>query len=1060
MNRIAFFSIVLSAFFSFYVPGIFAAPIPTDNLLGYWKLDEMNGTTTVDNSGNGNNGALVGNPAWTAGKVNGALNFNGTTDYVNIPDSPKFDMKDFSVSAWINIGTNGTVGSRIVGQRELSSPPGWGLRVTNNKLNAQLPLDYVTPTPFGPLLNDNKWHHIAMTRDTVQGKITFWVDGISVGTQTSTSTATYAVAAPLIIGANNGGIGFFPGKIDDVRIYGKALTASEVEAMHAAPIPTDNLLGYWKLDEMNGTTTVDNSGNGNNGALVGNPAWTAGKVNGALNFNGTTDYVNIPDSPKFDMKDFSVSAWINIGTNGTVGSRIVGQRELSSPPGWGLRVTNNKLNAQLPLDYVTPTPFGPLLNDNKWHHIAMTRDTVQGKITFWVDGISVGTQTSTSTATYAVAAPLIIGANNGGIGFFPGKIDDVRIYGKALTASEVEAIYQSEAGIAGDTRPNIVVIMSDDQDDTGSMEIMTKVKNLLSDQGVTFTNSFVTFPLCCPSRASFLTGQYSHNNGVKGNDLGTDGGYSKLLPTEVNTLPVWLQDAGYTTALMGKYLNGFTDYGLKIPPGWNTWMGLASTPPTYYNYPINENGFIHVYGSGPAEYQTDVLAQKAADFIESRSGAAKPFFLWLTPYAPHNGAPGVGVPEPPQRYKNLFSTLALPTSPNFNEEDVSDKPIFLKQLTPFMNQESIDYTTANFQRRRETILGLDDMVEKVVNALKTSGKYDNTIIIYTSDNGYFRGEHRIAVGKLLMYEEAIRVPLIISGPGVPKKQSRNDLVTNIDLPATVLAFANANSGRNADGKSLIPVIQNSAAPWRTAFLIEGLDQPYSNGNIYGRFNAVRTLNYKYAEHGSFANPTSTPEQEMYNLSADPYELASVHNNSDYGSAKTSLQSILDTLKNCAGETCWITTQEPAKPIFGFFSSVKNFAASIFSVLSSPWHSLLSWKDILSNNAVFGTPSVAPAEIKDYLNANISLQEGMSSEWVTKLQTFLAEEQGLYQEKTIDGIFGKTTTEAVKRFQERYKIGVADETGIAKENGVVGPFTLKKINEVKRLRNTQVLYDES
>jgi arylsulfatase A-like enzyme len=829
-----------------------------------------------------------------------------------------------------------------------------------------------------------------------------------------------------------------------------------VPNIFAAPIPTDNLLGYWKLDEINGTTTVDNSGNRNNGILIGNPLWATGRINGALSFNGTSSYVQIPDSPKFDMKDFSVSAWINLGTSGVGGSRIVGQRDMVSSPGWGLRITNNQLNAQLSLDYATPTRFGPLLNDGKWHHVAMERDTLNRIVSLWVDGVLVGTQPTASTATYAINSPLIIGANNGNIGFFPGRIDDVRIYGRVFTASEVGAVYQSEKGVVGDTRPNIVVIMSDDQDDTGSMSVMTKVKTLLSDRGVTFKNSFVDFSLCCPSRASFLTGQYAHNSGVKGNDAATDGGYARLLSTEVNTLPVWLQDSGYTTAFIGKYLNGFDAFAPKVPPGWNTWAGLVNL--NYYDYTINENGFVHNFGSSPADYQTDVLAQKAADFIESRADSSKPFFLWLTPHAPHVAAPSTVGPEPAPRHKGVFSTLALPLPPNFNEGDASDKPTFFRDFTPTMNTTVISAITVAFRHYRESLLGVDDMVEEVVNALKSSGKYENTVIVYTSDNGFFHGEHRRPGGKVLVYEPSIRVPLVISGPGLPKGEIRDQLVNNLDVTATILDLANALPGRANDGKSLLPVIQNATTTWRTALLVEGMDQP-GNGSFYGRFNAVRTLNYKYAEHGSFANPTSTPEQEIYNLFADPYELQSVHNDSKYSNAKSSLQSSFGILKNCAGETCWITTPEPTQPSFSLLSSLKNFAASIFSVLSSLWVSLPLQKDSLSQNTISGIAPSTPAEIKDFLDANTTLREGMSGENISKLQTFLAKDGMIYPEKTIDGIFGKTTTEAVKRFQERYKVGLSDETGIVKEDGVAGPVTLKKINEVKRLRGVELMYDE-
>jgi len=1063
MNRTKVFIVFVLSFLFFQASYSFAASIPTDKLFGYWKFDETIGTTTVDNSNKGNTGKLFGNPMWARGQVNGALKMNGTSDYVQISDSPKFDMKDFSVAAWVKLTESTTTTVRIVSQQIPGASSGWGLLLKNNKLSTSMQLDYPNPSAlsFGPLLSDDTWHHVAMTRDTAKGIVTVWVDGVAVGTQTSTSTATYAVNAPITIGSNNGTGAFFPGKIDDVRIYGRVLTALEVRAMHADPIPSDKLFGYWKLDEMNGTTTTDNSDSDNIGTLVGDPSWTVGRVNGALIFNGTSDYVQISDSPKFDMKDFSVAAWIKFKTS-ISNARIVTQ-QAATFDGWGLSIVANRITPVAQLDISNPFSRGTALNDDTWHHVAMTRDTAKGIVTVWVDGVAVGTQTTASTATYDVAAPITIGSNGGLWHFFPGKIDDVRIYGRTLTATEILAMYRAEKGDTYETRPNIVVIMTDDQDDTGSMEVMTKTKELLYDQGINFKNSFVNFSQCCPSRASFVTGQYAHNSGVRGNNLSEDGGYLKLFPTEVNTLPVWLEDAGYNTALIGKYLNGFESFAPKIPPGWNTWMGLVNTY-AYYNYTINENGFVHSFGATPGEYQTDVLAQKASDFIVNTEDSYKPFFLWLVPLAPHDGAPSTTGPEPAPRHKNLFSSLVLPRSPNFNEADVSDKPMFLKELTPLLNASSITKTTESFRRRREALLGVDDMVEKVVDALKTAGKYDNTIIIFTSDNGYFRGEHRRSMAKLWVYEEAMRVPLIISGPGIPKGQTRDQMALNLDVTATILDYAKALPGRKNDGTSLVPVLQNSQAAWRTAFLVEGTDQIVTSAGkkSYGRFNAVRTSNYKYAEHTLFDNPNSVPEVEMYNLASDKYEMASIHNNSIYGNVKSSLKNTFDILKNCAGPSCWITTPEPAKPFLSFLSPVKNTAAALFSTLSSWWNGKFSSEKSekpLPENPDSVTSPKSISALEDFMHTDATLGRGATGENVTKLQTFLSQDQSLYSEKTIDGVFGTTTEDAVKLFQERYKTGESDETGIAKENGSVGPITLKKINEVKRMRDIQLMYEE-
>ena len=237
--------------------------------------------------------------------------------------------------------------------------------------------------------------------------------------------------------------------------------------------------------------------------------------------------------------------------------------------------------------------------------------------------------------------------------------------------------------------PNIVIIMTDDQDDMGSMSVMPKTRTLIGNEGLTFTNSFVDFSLCCPSRASFLTGQAGHNNGIEDN-APPDGGYHKFQPNEGNTLPVWLQQAGYFTVHMGKYLNGYgntASNNTHVPPGWDLWHGMPDWygAYAYNNYLINKNGVLQAYGNAVTDYKTDVQAQNAADFIASQQGSAQPFFLWLTPLAPHTGpadANGDLFAYPAPRHNGLLDTETLPTSPNLNEADTSDKPGFIKNVLP------------------------------------------------------------------------------------------------------------------------------------------------------------------------------------------------------------------------------------------------------------------------------------------------------------------------------------------------------------------------------------------
>src|SRR4051794_15617120 len=260
-------------------------------------------------------------------------------------------------------------------------------------------------------------------------------------------------------------------------------------------------------------------------------------------------------------------------------------------------------------------------------------------------------------------------------------------------------------------RPNVLVLETDDQT-LAEMEVLPNVRRLIGAEGVTFDNNFDSFSLCCPSRASFLTGQYSHNNGVRGNAL-PQGGFEKLDGS--NTLAVWLQQSGYYTAHLGKYLNGYGRRNpLEIPPGWSEWRGSVD-PSTYryYNYTLNENGVLTTYCAVPQPscYQTDVYREKADEIIRRRAPEG-PFFLWVAFLANHSGGPrepddpvGIATPVPAPRYKEHFAGTPLPQPPNYNEADVSDKPAGIRQR-PLLNQRAHDAIQENWQQRRETLLAV------------------------------------------------------------------------------------------------------------------------------------------------------------------------------------------------------------------------------------------------------------------------------------------------------------------------------------------------------------------
>jgi N-acetylglucosamine-6-sulfatase len=456
--------------------------------------------------------------------------------------------------------------------------------------------------------------------------------------------------------------------------------------------------------------------------------------------------------------------------------------------------------------------------------------------------------------------------------------------------------------------------MTDDQEDTGSMAYMPKLQALLAEQGVTFNNSFVNVPLCAPSRASFLTGQASHNTGIKANSPLDGGGWEAFKEKEANALPVWLKKAGYKTALIGKYLNHYgqqstlgawlgwigsilhidfkrTDIGNPrdwVPAGWDLWYAFTGTGVRYYDYSINENGTILNFGDRPSDYSTDVLKDRAVRFIKDEAATADPFFLLIATKTVH--AQGErAIPSP--KYMQAFKDVPLPASPAFNEKDLRRKAV----NAPRIHGEDRDDLEKSYRAELQSLQSVDDLVEAVVAALKSAGKLDNTVIIYTSDNGFLFGEHRL-IGKSAAYEESIKVPLVMRGPGIPANATRGQLVNNLDVVATILDLAGAAPGFAADGRSLAPLFADANAPWRSALLIESPVNRFESAKH--RYTGVRTATRKYVKYdGGF--------EELFDLGADPHELNNEAGNASYAADLAALRSMEDRLKSCAGPSCWV-----------------------------------------------------------------------------------------------------------------------------------------------------------
>lgn len=450
-------------------------------------------------------------------------------------------------------------------------------------------------------------------------------------------------------------------------------------------------------------------------------------------------------------------------------------------------------------------------------------------------------------------------------------------------------------------RPNIVVIMSDDQT-VADMRVMPRTRRLIGDNGVTFRNSAVTYALCCPSRATFLTGQYPHNHGVRSNGS-PDGGYYALDHT--NTLPVWLRSAGYVTAHIGKYLNQYGSQDtLEIPPGYTEWYAAVHLSAyQYYGYLLNENGRLVTYGSRPEHYQADLYTAKAVDFIRRRGAAAasgRPFFLFVTYLAPHWGGPvepgdpGVRTAVPAPRHKGIFAGEALPRSPAFNEGDMSDKPLSMRRR-PRLTAIQVDEIRQSHQQRLEALLAVDEGVARIVTALRNAGILENTLLVYTSDNGWYQGQHRIPDEKILPYEPAVRVPLLIRGPGVTPGRTVSALVANVDLAPTIVALAGATARRTMDGRSLLPLLQGQSF-WPTPRHV--LVEDSRLGGAATVFWSIRQGRYVYTEYAN-------GDRELYDLDQDSAQVASRHADRTYAGVRSSLAERLAAMKTCRGPTaCW------------------------------------------------------------------------------------------------------------------------------------------------------------
>jgi len=525
--------------------------------------------------------------------------------------------------------------------------------------------------------------------------------------------------------------------------------------------------------------------------------------------------------------------------------------------------------------------------------------------------------------------------------------------------------------------PSFVVIQTDDQTLDGlyarfsaypgapETRAMPNTLDLIGKRGMTFNRYYVPYPLCCPSRTSMLTGRYSHSNGVKGN-VQPNGGYFgfSFRAAASHNIATWLQGAGYRTIHTGKFLNGYGDEpysdGAEVPPGWDAWYSIvkADTHHLFYGYTLNVNGELvgpfgdpgswdtREYGvrddiscplepvNGPCNQVDDKMTEIARDEMLA-TPRDQPFYVQVDYAGPHGDFRRPAGPEPAPRHYDWFKGVRHPhgRSEGFDEGNVSDKPRFIREANHLTPIEKRIYRVY-YQKQLDSLRTIDDGVKRILDTLGQMRRLRNTYVIFTSDNGFFFGEHRLLGGKFLAYEPATHMPFLIRGPGIKQGSQTGELAANIDVAPTLLELAGAEADKSIDGRSMVPYLRDPDLRSRRPILFESFVETSdveangaiastgegdggkgggngSTGKKAGASSAtaktsllappkdyagIRLGPYKY-----IAWPTG--EKELYNINKDPNELNSLHNVPNFFPIRNFLHRQMKRLSDCVGRGC-------------------------------------------------------------------------------------------------------------------------------------------------------------
>ncbi|HEX4976507.1 MAG TPA: sulfatase [Nocardioides sp.] len=481
----------------------------------------------------------------------------------------------------------------------------------------------------------------------------------------------------------------------------------------------------------------------------------------------------------------------------------------------------------------------------------------------------------------------------------------------------------SSREVAGQPRPNVVMIMVDDMR-ADDLQYMPWTQRLIADRGATFTNSFSPYPLCCPARVSALTGRYSHNHGV----LHVFAPYGFTSFDDRSTVATWLRRAGYATVYVGKYLNGYgwmprpgerTGKSLHyVPPGWTDWRasidgGLAASDPRagstydYFDTTLSRDG--RGFTSYEGQYQTHVFGDLSERIVQARAASDRPFFLYVSYLAPHHGLPvepddtgwltrsdGVGYrlesPARPESVKGMFDTRIYEApGARWKDPDWSDKPPYLDRPAPTAVEKQ---AMLNLTRQRaEALWVVDRQVRRTIDALARTGELDETLVVFTSDNGYFLGEQRKRHRKSYAHDPSLRVPLLMRGPGIPAGVKRSDPYMSMDFAPTVADLAGVRVPDDVDGMSMLGVARHGDVGWTRPVLTQSASVTSATNDWS---NGIRTDRYLYIRQYSGA-------EELYDMAKDPQQYDNLVGVRRYADELALLRAEHDRMRVCAAATC-------------------------------------------------------------------------------------------------------------------------------------------------------------